>query len=75
MSHFPPADPAGAAALVVAFLRLAMDGDRDGMIALAEENKGQPDLLAVAVVMLAAELTQMRYDSLSEAIRRFSKVT
>jgi N-formylglutamate amidohydrolase len=71
----PGGDPADAAALVAAFLRLAVDANRDAMIALAGEHRDRPELLGAVVVLLGAELARMRMDALSEAIRRFDRVT
>ena len=53
------ADVADAAGLAVSLLRLAAAVDKDGMIALADEFTGRPDVLGSVAVMLAAEVAAL----------------
>ena len=67
--------PEDTAAFVAALLRAAAAGDRDRCAALAEERKGQPEVLGAAVCLLAGELAGLSAATLRAAVRRFERAS
>jgi hypothetical protein len=69
------ADVADAAELAVRLLRLAAAVDRDGMVALADEFTGRPDVLGSVAVMMTAEVAALGPgEGFRDVLARFERV-